>query len=407
VTVLPTREAAVVPAPRADTAPRSMTLLGATGSVGRSTVDLLLADPARYRVETVVGGRDVAALARTAVTLGARFAVLADPESYAALSDALAGTGVEVAAGADAVVEAASRPVDWTLAAISGTAGLPSALAAIRRGGHLAIANKECFVCAGVPFMREAARHGATILPVDSEHNAVFQALAGGRRQDVEKVVLTASGGPFRNWSRAQMETAGIADALRHPTWSMGRKITIDSATLMNKGLELIEAHHLFGLPPAQLDVLVHPQSVVHGLVHWRDGSVLAGLAATDMRILISYCLGWPERIETQCAKLDLAKVGTLSFETPDFERFPALRIARDALEVGGGSPAVLNAANEIAVEAFLQGRIGFMEIVNLVESTLIQADRLGMLRTPASVEDAMVLDREARALAGRQLASA
>jgi 1-deoxy-D-xylulose-5-phosphate reductoisomerase len=384
--------------------PRVVTLLGATGSVGRSTVDLLAASPQQYRVEAVIGGRDVAALAATARALRAAVAVIADDAGYADLGAALAGSGIAVAAGTAAVAEAAARPADWTMAGITGAAGVGPTLAAVRRGGTIAIANKECLVCAGAAFMAEVAAAGATLLPLDSEHNAIFQALSAGERGDIARVTLTASGGPFRQWTREAMAKAAPEDALKHPTWKMGPKITIDSATLMNKGLELIEALHLFAVRADQLDVLVHPQSIVHGLVSWRDGSVVAGLATADMRVPIAHCLGWPARIAARAEALDLAKVGTLTFEAPDPARFPALRVARAALAAGGGAPTVLNAANEVAVAAFLARRIGFLDIAATVEATVEAADRAGLLATPQSVAAALDLDREGRALAARHL---
>jgi 1-deoxy-D-xylulose-5-phosphate reductoisomerase len=386
------------------TAPRSLAIFGATGSVGRSTDDLLAATPGKYRVAAVIGGRDVAALAATARTLDAAIAVIADDGGYDDLRAALAGTGIAAAAGAAAVAEAASRPADWTMAGITGAAGVGPTLAAVRRGGTIAIANKECLVCAGAAFMAEVEAAEATLLPLDSEHNAIFQALTAGARGDVERIILTASGGPFRQWTRAAMEAARPEDALKHPTWKMGPKITIDSATLMNKGLELIEAHHLFGVGPDRLDVLVHPQSIVHGLVRWRDGSVTAGLATADMRVPIAHCLGWPDRVAARAEALDLAKIGTLTFEPPDPERFPALRVALAALAAGGGAPTVLNAANEVAVAAFLAGRIAFLDIAAAVEATVEAADRAGLLGTPQSVEAALDLDHEGRSLATRHL---
>lgn len=390
----------MAPLARAE-APRSVTLLGATGSIGRSTVDLLLAEPERYRVEAVVSGRDAVALAEVARSLNAKIAVIADPASYPALREALAGSGIEAAAGDDAMADAAARPVDWTMGAIVGTAGLVPTITAVRRGGMIALANKECLVSAGAAFMREAADAGAEILPVDSEHNAIAQALASGRAAEVSKIILTASGGPFRTWSREEIAAAKPESALRHPTWAMGRKVTIDSASLMNKGLELIEAHHLFGVGSDQLDVLVHPQSVVHGLVSWNDGSVVAGLAPPDMRVPIAHCLGWPVRLNTNVAPLDLARVGSLTFEPVDHERFPALRLALASLDAGGAAPTVLNAANEIAVAAFLDGRLSFPGIPALVATVLEQAaGRQGLVNEPQTVEDALAIDREARHIA-------
>ena len=291
---------------------RSITILGATGSIGVSTVDLIKREPDRYRVEAVSARRNAAALAKIAREVGARFAVVADPAAYAELKDALAGSGIEAAAGEGALLEAAQRPADWVMAAISGAVGLKPTLAAIERGAMVALANKECLVCAGALFMRRAATAGATVLPVDSEHNAMFQALGAGRREDVKRVILTASGGPFRTWSLEAIKAATPEQALRHPNWSMGPKITIDSASLMNKGLEVIEAHHLFALKPDEIDVLVHPQSVVHGLVEFRDGSVMAQLGPPDMRIPIAHCLAWPRRIDGPAPRLDLAAVARI-----------------------------------------------------------------------------------------------
>ncbi|HLA21668.1 MAG TPA: 1-deoxy-D-xylulose-5-phosphate reductoisomerase, partial [Pseudolabrys sp.] len=330
--------------------PRSITILGATGSIGASTIDLIKRNPQHYRVEAVSARRNAAALATIAREVGARLAVVADPDAYADLKSALAGSGVEAAAGEAALIETAQRPTDWVMAAISGSVGLKPTLAAIERGATVALANKECLVCAGSLFMRRAASAGATVLPVDSEHNAVFQALGAGRREDVKRVILTASGGPFRTWTAEAIAVATPEQALRHPNWSMGPKITVDSASLMNKGLELIEAHHLFALAPHEIDVLVHPQSVVHGLVEFRDGSVVAQLGSPDMRIPIAHCLAWPQRIDSPAARLDLARVRELTFEEPDLVRFPALALARQAMTTGGTAPTVLNAADEIAV---------------------------------------------------------
>ena len=381
-------------------AARSITILGATGSVGLSTVDLIKRNPDKYRVEAVASGRNAAALAEVARAVGARLAVIADPSAYAALKDALAGTDIEVAAGEAALLEAAQRPADWTMAAISGAVGLKPTLAAIERGATVALANKECLVCAGALFMRAAAKAGATVLPVDSEHNAVFQALGAGNRADVKKVILTASGGPFRTWSAQAIRAATLEQALRHPNWSMGPKITVNSATMMNKGLELVEAHHLFSLPPQELEVVVHPQSVIHGMVEFRDGSVVAQLGSPDMRIPIAHCLAWPRRIDGPAARLDLAKVRELTFEAPDLERFPALALAWRALEAGGGATTVLNAANEVAVGEFIAGRIGFAAIAALVEMTLEAADSRGLMAEPAEIDAALGIDHVTRSLA-------
>jgi 1-deoxy-D-xylulose-5-phosphate reductoisomerase len=384
------------PSPR----PRSVTLLGATGSIGSSTIDLLRRDPAHYRVEAVTAHREAKSLARLARELNARFAAIADPAAYGELKAELSGSGVEAAAGAEAVVEAARRPADWVMAAITGAASLAPTLAAAERGATVALANKECLVCAGALFMRRAAASGATVLPVDSEHNAIFQALSAGRREDLRRIVLTASGGPFRTWPLEAIRKVSVEQALKHPIWSMGPKITIDSATLMNKGLELIEAQHLFALGPDQLDVVVHPQSIVHGLVEFRDGSVIAQLGSPDMRIPISHCLAWPVRMATPAPRLDLAQVTTLSFEEPDVERFPALAIARRALAAGGAAPTILNAANEIAVREFVERRLGFCEIPALVEATLELSERRGEMSEPQSIEEAVAIDHNARRLA-------
>jgi 1-deoxy-D-xylulose-5-phosphate reductoisomerase len=393
-----------VPRQRADIvakrAPRRVSVLGATGSVGASTIDLLRRDPGRYAVEALTAKSNATALAKLARELGAKFAAVADEAAYAELKDALAGSGIESGAGPSALVEAAARPADWVMAAISGSAGLLPTLAAIERGVTVALANKECLVCAGGLFMRRAASVGATVLPVDSEHNALFQALGAGRREEVVRMVLTASGGPFRTWTAQAIQAATPEQAMRHPNWSMGPKITIDSATLMNKGLELIEAHHLFGLPSSALDVLIHPQSVIHGLVEFRDRSVVAQLGAPDMRIPIAHCLGWPERVAGPADRLDLARIGKLEFEEPDLERFPALALARAALERGGGAPTVLNAANEIAVEAFIGGRLSFTGIAALVEKTMEAAEPRGLFAEPANVDDALAIDRTVRSLA-------
>jgi len=385
-------------------APRTVTLLGATGSIGSSTIDLLRRDPARYQVEALTAHRNGAALARLARELGARFAAIADPDAFGELKAGLSGSRIEAGAGPAALVEAAERPAEWVMAAITGAAGLKPTLAAAERGATVALANKECLVCAGALFMRRAAAAGATVLPVDSEHNAIFQALSAGRREDVRRIVLTASGGPFRTFSLEAIRKVTLEQALKHPTWSMGPKVTIDSATLMNKGLELIEARHLFALAPEELDVVVHPQSVVHGLVEFRDGSVIAQLGSPDMRIPIAHCLAYPERMGTPAQRLDLARVSTLTFEEPDPVRFPALAIARRALVAGGAAPTVLNAANEIAVAEFVGGRLGFAGIAALVEATLDAADRSGAMAEPQSVEQAIAIDHNARRLAAHLL---
>jgi 1-deoxy-D-xylulose-5-phosphate reductoisomerase len=374
-------------------APRSVTVLGSTGSVGTQTIELLAADPQQFQVRVLVAGRNTALLAQQAIALGAELAVVADAGQYQALRDALAGTNIAVAAGPEAVVEAAALEADWTMAAITGAAGLAPTLAAIRRGKAVALANKEALVCAGEVMLTAVREAGATLLPVDSEHNAIFQSLADGNRGAVEKIILTASGGPFRTSTHEEMRCATPEKALKHPVWSMGAKISIDSATMMNKGLEVIEAARLFGLDEPQIGVLIHPQSVFHGMVCYVDGSVLAQLGSPDMRIPIAHTLAWPERMHTPSPRLDLAAVARLEFSEPDLEHFPALRLARAALKAGGGAPTILNAANEVAVDAFLKRRIGFLDIAGTVEKVL---DSMG---TPPAdtLDDVIALDHAAR----------
>ena len=392
--------AKVARVPQTDVAPKTISILGATGSIGSSTADLLRRDPASYAVEAVTANRDAAALAQLARELGARFAAVADNNAYAELKSALSGSGIEAAAGPEALVEAAQRPAEWVMAAITGAASLAPTLAAAERGAAVALANKECLVCARALFMRRAAAAGANVLPVDSEHNAIFQALGSGRREDVRRIILTASGGPFRTFTAEQIRSVTLEQALKHPIWSMGPKVTIDSATLMNKGLELIEAHHLFARAPDELDVVVHPQSIIHGLVEFRDGSVIAQLGSPDMRIPISHCLAWPVRMETPAARLNLAQVSTLSFEEPDMVRFPALALARQALATGGAAPTILNAANEVAVHEFVEKRLGFSGIPALVERTLDAMERRGGTKEPQTVEEALAVDHNARRVA-------
>src|SRR6059058_22196 len=380
----------------AASAVRAVTVLGATGSIGDSTMDLLRASPERYQVEALTGHTNVQGLAKLAKEFGARFAAIADPDRLAELKNALAGTRIECGAGESAVIEAAARPADWVMAAVSGAAGLKPALAAVDRGATIALANKECLVCAGDFFMQRAAKAGACILPADSEHNALFQALSSGNREELVRVIITASGGPFRTWASADIEQATLAQALKHPNWSMGQKITIDSASMMNKGLEVIEASYLFALAPDEIDVLVHPQSIVHGLVEFSDRSVVAQLGTPDMRIPIAHCLGWPDRIKGPSARLDLAKIGTLTFEAPDLERFPGLRLAFDSLRTGKGATTVYNAANEVAVAAFIAGKIRFGAIARLVEATLDAWVRSGNLAPLTSADDAIAVDHSA-----------
>jgi 1-deoxy-D-xylulose-5-phosphate reductoisomerase len=379
---------------------RTVTLLGATGSIGASTLDLIKRERNRYRVEAVSANKNVAVLAALAREVGAQFAAVGDPDAFDDLKDALSGTGIETGAGESAVIEAAQRPADWVIGAITGAAGLKPTLAAAERGAIVALANKETLVCAGGLFMRRAAASGATILPVDSEHNALFQAMSGNRREDVRRVILTASGGPFRTAGAEAMRTATVEQALKHPNWSMGPKVTVDSATMMNKGLELIEAHHLFRLRAEQIDVLVHPQSIVHGLVEYCDGSMIAQLGCPDMRIPIAYCLAWPARLAGPAPRLDLARAATLTFEEPDLARFPALGLARRALEAGGAAPTVLNAANEVAVSEFLARRLTFAGIAALVQATLEAALRQNWTKEPENVEEALFVDHNTRLLA-------
>jgi len=379
---------------------RNITVLGATGSIGTSTLDLIKRNRDRYRVEALTAGSNGKALAACAREVGAKLAVVADQAAYAELKDGLAGSGIEAAAGADALVEAAVRPADWIMASIAGAIGLKPTLAAIERGMTVALANKECLVCAGGLFMRRAAATGARVLPVDSEHNAIFQALCSGPREGVRRIVLTASGGPFRTWSMDQIRVATPQQALKHPNWLMGPKVTIDSATLMNKGLELIEAHHLFALPSSRIGVLVHPQSVIHGMVEYIDGSVVAQLGAPDMRIPIAHCLAWPERLDGPAPRLDLAKVAQLTFDEPDLTRFPALGLARQAMETGGAATTVLNATDEIAVAEFIAGRIPLLGIPALVAETLSAAAGRGLLKEPDTIEAALAVDHESRDLA-------
>lgn len=375
-------------------ATRALTILGSTGSVGRSTLDLVERDRERWRVAALTANSDVATLADQARRIRPDVAVVADDRAYPALKDALAGTGVEAAAGVNALAEAADRPSEWVMAAIVGAAGLGPTLRAVERGATVALANKETLVCAGDLVTSTAKRTGARLLPVDSEHNAIFQVFDFERPERVARVILTASGGPFRRVGLEEMRHATPEQAVAHPVWSMGAKISIDSATLMNKGLELIEAHHLFPVPIDRLDVLVHPQSVVHSLVEYIDGSVLAQLGTPDMRTPIAYTLAYPDRIATPCRRLDLVEIARLEFEAPDTVRFPALNLAWAALRSGGSAPAVLNAANEIAVTAFLARRIGFLDIAAIVAETL---SRVAQAPT-SSLADVIAVDGAARA---------
>ena len=376
--------------------PRRLTILGATGSIGRSTLDLIARQPDGFAVEALTAHRNVELLIRQARETGARMAAIGDPALYGALKDGLAGTGTEAAAGPEAVAEAAGRPADWVMAGIVGAAGLEPTLCAVRQGTVVALANKESLVCAGDFVQAEVQRCGATLLPVDSEHNAIFQVFDFGQPERVARIVLTASGGPFLKWSRERMAAATPAEAVAHPNWDMGAKISVDSATLMNKGLEVIEAWHLFPVEKDRIAVVVHPESVVHSMVDYVDGSTLAQMGTPDMRTPIAYTLAWPKRMVAPSARLDLPAAGTLTFEAPDPERFPALRLASAALEAGGAAPAVLNAANEIAVAAFLDGKIPFLEIAAIVEETLLR----GPQQPIGAIEDVLAVDRTARRIA-------
>ncbi|MBL8657060.1 MAG: 1-deoxy-D-xylulose-5-phosphate reductoisomerase [Altererythrobacter sp.] len=380
---------------------RSLTILGATGSVGSSTLDLVRRNLADWRVVALTANGSAAELAALAREFAAEIAVVSDESCLPALREALSGSGIAAAGGASALVEAAARPVDLTVAAIVGCAGLAPTMAAIEQGGTIALANKEALVSAGEVMTAAVARHGATLLPVDSEHNAIFQCLQGHAISDVRAITLTASGGPFRTWGTERIAAATPAEAVAHPNWTMGAKISVDSATMFNKGLELIEAHHLFPVGLDRLRILVHPQSVIHSMVEYRDGSTLAQLGPPDMRVPIASCLAWPRRMDTPMEPLDLAGIGTLSFEAPDEARFPATRIARDAAQAGGAAPAVLNAANEVAVAAFLAGRIGFADIAIVVERVLALGDHRP---APRSLEDVLAVDADARALAREAL---
>ena len=375
---------------------RKISILGATGSVGTSTLDLIERHPDRFEIIALTAAKNVAALTDAAIRTGARLAVIDDPRLLPDLEAGLQGSGCRAATGSEALAEAAAGEAEWVMAAIVGCAGLKPVMAAIEAGRTVALANKEALVTAGELMIGAAQESGATILPVDSEHNAIFQCLADNRSCDVSRLVLTASGGPFRTWSADQMGAATPAQAVAHPNWSMGAKISVDSATMMNKGLELIEASHLFGVPSNRLDVLIHPQSVIHSMVEYVDGSVLAQLGSPDMRIPIAHALAWPERMETPAERLDLGRIGNLSFEVPDLDRFPALRVAREAMEEGGAAPIVLNAANEMAVEAFLGRKIGFLDIVRTVEHTLARTDA----SAPRSIAEVIDIDRGARAMA-------
>lgn len=385
---------------------RSVSILGVSGSVGQSTlavIEELRGQGADIAVEAVTAGRNLAALADACRRLKPRYAAVPDAGQLTAAREALAGLGVEVGAGPSALEEAGARPADWVMSAIVGAAGLAPTMSAVRRGALVALANKECLVCAGPLFIQAAAQHGATLLPVDSEHNAIFQVLTHPQR--VEKLTLTASGGPFRVASREAMAQATPAEACAHPRWNMGRKISVDSATLMNKGLELIEASYLFGFSSENIDIIIHPESTVHSFVHYVDGSILAQLASPDMRIPIAYALAWPDRASVSTARLNLAELGSLTFEAPDGARFPALGLCRSALNRGAAATSALSAANEVAVDAFLEGRIRFLDICRIVEEAMavLEGSESGLIaKTPTSFAEVAAVDQAARRAAQR-----
>lgn len=376
---------------------RRISVFGSTGSIGTNTLDLISHNRDRFPLIALTANSSVEKLAAQVREFHPQLAVIADESKYEELKSALSGTGVAAAAGRSGLMEAARMEADWVMASIVGAAGLEPALAALEQGICVGLANKECLVSAGAFFMSEVERTGSTLIPVDSEHSAIFQVLDVDKLDRVSRIVLTASGGPFREWSHEKMAAATRKQALAHPNWEMGAKITIDSATMMNKGLELIEAYYLFPVGEERIDILVHPQSIIHSIVEYDDGSVLAQMGMPDMRTPIAYALAWPERMTTPVERLDLSKIAALSFEAPDMERFPALRIAREALKTGRGAPTIMNAANEIAVAAFLDDRIGYLDIARFVEQTINQADRSGDMHQPDSLEDVLSLDAAGR----------
>ena len=382
--------------------PRRVTILGSTGSIGCNTLDLIRSNPNAYQIEALTANTNFELLAAQAKEMKASLAVVADEKKYKALKNELSGCSTEAAAGVSGLIEAATRPAEWVMAGIVGAAGLKPTLAAIKRGVVVALANKECLVCAGDLIIAEVERSGSTLLPVDSEHNAIFQVFESDQRHAIEKIILTASGGPFWGSDLATMKKATPNEAVAHPNWEMGRKISVDSATMMNKGLELIEAHYLFSLGEDQIEILVHLESIIHSLVAYVDGSVLAQLGSPDMRTPISYALGWPKRISAPSPKLDLAAIGTLNFQSTDPIMFPAIGLCRQALRDGDSAPAILNAANEVAVAAFLNRKIGFLDIATTVEWTLNK-----FAKTPIrSLEDVFSADKEARIIAGDRVSA-
>ena len=376
--------------------PRRVTVLGSTGSIGTNTIDLIERDPEAFQVEALTAFRSVDTIAEQARRLSARFVAIGDPDKYSDLKLAVSGLDVEIAAGPEGILEAAARDADWIMAGIVGAAGLGPSIEAVRQGTVVAFANKECLVCAGDLMLQEISQSGATLLPVDSEHNAIFQVFEFDRRESVEKIILTASGGPFRTLSKQELEKVTPAQAVVHPNWDMGSKISVDSATMMNKGLELIEAYYLFGVPEERIEIFVHPQSIVHSMVSYVDGSVLAQLGSPDMRTPISYTLAWPNRMKAPTPSLGLKDIATLTFEAPDPDRFPALGLARTALKTGGSAPTILNAANEEAVAAFLAEKAGFLDIPRVVEGTLEKMPPV----TIGTIDDVLAVDAEARRVA-------
>lgn len=376
---------------------KDVTILGSTGSIGSNTLDLIGRNPEKYNVKALTANSNVEALAQQAITHNAEMAVIADKDKYSELKEALSGKNIIVAAGEDALNEAADMSADWVMSSIVGAAGLRPTLTAIRRGATIALANKECLVCAGEFMMKQVEESGATILPVDSEHNAIFQIFDFDEPEKIEKVILTASGGPFWNKDIQEMQGITPTQAIKHPNWSMGAKISVDSATMMNKGLELIEAYYMFPVEKDQLDIVIHPESIIHSMVSYIDGSVLAQLGTPDMRTPISYTLGWPHRMKTPSKKLDLTEIGQLNFIRPDNVKFPSINITREVLQKGGSAPTILNASNEIAVQAFLEGKIGFLDITKVVEKTLETIE----VHQMTCLADVQIVDENARIVSG------
>jgi 1-deoxy-D-xylulose-5-phosphate reductoisomerase len=378
---------------------KTITILGVTGSIGQNTAELVQANPEKFKVKSVIAQKSAEKLTKLAKDLKAEKAVIADETKYKELKDLLSGSGIEVVAGQEAMLEAAGTKADIFLSSAVGFCALEPTLNAIRAGSNIGLANKECLVCAGELMINEVNKAGVKLLPIDSEHNSIYQIFDFERKDDVEKIILTASGGPFRKFTKDELANVTAAEAVKHPNWSMGAKISVDSATLMNKGLEVIEAFHLFPVKKEQIDILVHPQSIIHGLVTYKDGSMLAGLSHHDMKIPISYALGYPERLPNKAKKIDLAEIGSLQFERPDYEKFHCLSLAKQALEMGAKAPIALNAANEIAVEAFLAERISFLQIPYVVEMVMEKIISSGK-NTINELNDVFEIDLEARKLA-------